>query len=116
MWQNLRAWRLFREKTLEGISAILGVSHSTLLRYERGNMKPPAAVLSQLAKIYECTLTELQLPPDQRDRGLRIHAAMGLAASLDPEAAEKWLEIGRLLNGAIRPEGDPVKTDEPSKK
>ena len=98
MWQHLRAWRKLTGKTLVEVAKALGTTHSTVLRYERGEMKVPNEVIDQLAKLYGCVPAELQHDPAKREVGRRIHDAIELLHSLDPQAAERWLEIGRLLN------------------
>ena len=79
------------------VAAALGATHTTILRYERGEMKLTRETLAQLAELYGCTPAELQFDPSERKHGQRLHAAMELVQELDPESAEKWLEIGRLL-------------------
>lgn len=60
-------------------------------------MKLPQDILVELAKLYGCTPVELQFEPSERERGRRLHEAMELVQELSPEAAQRWIEIGRLL-------------------
>jgi len=75
----------------------LGTTHTTILRYERGDMKLPRNVLEELARLYQCKPTELQFDPADRKRGQLLHEAMELVQGMDPDIAQRWLEIGKLL-------------------
>ncbi len=97
---HLRAWRKNSGRTLQQVAAVLGTTHTTILRYERGDMKPTADMLRRLAEVYGCLPAELQYDPSERDRGRRMHEAIEILAALEPELAERWLEIGRLLKPA----------------
>jgi transcriptional regulator with XRE-family HTH domain len=93
----LRDWRKFSGKTLVEVAKVLGTTHTTILRYERGQMKIPAEVMNALAELYCCVPAELQFAPADRESGRRIHEAIILLNGLDPEVAARWLEIGKLL-------------------
>ena len=97
MSRHLRAWRQHAKCTLSAVGAYLGASHTTVLRYERGDMKVPADVIIRLAELYGCTPSELQFHPDNRDQGRNIHDAIQILQNLDPQIAEKWLEVGRIM-------------------
>lgn len=97
MHEHLRAWRRASRLTLQEVARRLGTTHTTVLRYEKGEVKVPADTLRLLAEIYGCTPAELEVDPKDRDRGKRVHDAIQLAKSLPPELNERWLEIGRLL-------------------
>ena len=97
MSSHLRAWRRFRALTLQNVSARLGISHTTLLRYETGAVMTPDDAVRRLAQIYDCTPAELRVAPEERSKGQRVHAAISLAQDLPPDIAERWIEIGRLL-------------------
>jgi len=93
----LREWRKLSDKTLVEVATVLGTTHTTILRYERGQMKVPAEVINALAEIYSCVPAELQFAPEDRASGRRIHEAITLLNDLDPEIAKRWIEIGKLL-------------------
>jgi transcriptional regulator with XRE-family HTH domain len=93
----LREWRKHSGKTLVEVANVLGTTHTTILRYERGQMKVPVEVMNALADLYSCVPAELQFDPADREAGRRIHEALILINELDPEVAARWLEIGKLL-------------------
>ena len=97
MCNHLCAWRKHTGHTLQDVANLLKKTHTTVLRYERGEMDPPAPVRIEIAKIFGCTPSELDYHPRDRERGQRLHQAMELAKTLEPELAERWLAIGRLL-------------------
>ena len=97
MWKNLRPWRKASGFTLQEVAERLGVTHSSILRYEKGAVKPSPEILTALAELYGCTPAELEVPPGQREQGRRVHDAILLAKSLPAEVVDRWLEIGRLL-------------------
>lgn len=102
MTTHLRAWRRLKGLTLQQVAARLNVSHTTLLRYEKGVVMPPDDAVKQLAQIYDCTPAELEVDPEQRRKGQRVHLAIELAKALSPELAERWIEIGELLRKEAR--------------
>ena len=97
MWQHLRGWRKHSGWTLKRVACALGTTHTTILRYERGEMKLPPEILRELAQLYACKPSELQFDPKERDKGQRLHEALELLQDLEPEAEQRWLDIGRLL-------------------
>jgi transcriptional regulator with XRE-family HTH domain len=97
MWKNLRPWRKASGFTLQEVAERLGVTHSSILRYEKGAVKPSPEILTALAELYGCTPAELEVPSGKRQEGKRVHDAILLAKSLPGEVADRWLEIERLL-------------------
>jgi transcriptional regulator with XRE-family HTH domain len=83
--------------TLQQVAGSLDISHTTLLRYEKGLVVPSDDTVRRLAEIYGCTPAELELDPKDRRKGQRVHLAIELAKSLPPEFVDQWLEIGRLM-------------------
>ena len=64
-------------------------------------MKVPPEVLHELAQLYLCKPAGLQFDPKDRDQGQRVHEALELLRDLEPEVAQRWLEIGRLLKPKV---------------
>ena len=99
MFPHLRAWRRAAGLTLHEVAQRLGTTHSTILRYEKGEFRLPVGAVQLLAEIYGCTPAELECEPGERKEGKRVHDAIELAKSLPPDLTDRWLEIGRILLG-----------------
>lgn len=97
MHKHLRAWRLQNRLTLVKVAETLGTTHSTLLRWEKGEISVPRKMVVRLAEIYGCTPAELEYNPVERARGQLVHAAIELAQSLPEDKAKAWLEAGRAM-------------------
>src|SRR6478752_8429837 len=69
--RRLRALRRERELTLVDMSAVAGISVSTLSRLESGSRRPTLELLLPLARIYGVTLDELAGAPPTGDP--RVH-------------------------------------------
>lgn len=83
--------------TLHEVAQRLGTTHSTILRYEKGEFRLPVGAVHLFAGIYGCTPSELECEPGERKEGKRVHDAIELAKSLPPDLTDKWLEVGRVL-------------------
>jgi transcriptional regulator with XRE-family HTH domain len=55
----LRAWRKFRDVTLEAASEPMGITHGQLSRIERGLQPYSQEVLEVAADLYGCTVQDL---------------------------------------------------------
>jgi transcriptional regulator with XRE-family HTH domain len=55
----LREWRKFRGLSLEKAGELIGVSHATLSRIERGVAPYAQPMLEQAAEVYGCSTAEL---------------------------------------------------------
>lgn len=98
MYEYLRTWRLHRQLTLEEVAAHLGVKHSTVSRWERGELPVNSKNLAALAALYECTDRELVGgPPADADTVRLIDEIQGIVADMAPDDRERWLGIGRSL-------------------
>ena len=97
MWKHLKAWREFREKSLEQVANILDISHTTLLRWESGVHRVPAEKIKELARIYDCTPAELEYPPAERGTGQMLDHVLKLIQEKDPKALEAWIALGEFL-------------------
>jgi len=107
MFEYLRSWRRASGLTLHDVARRLGTTHTTVLRYEKGQLTVSAGVIRLLAEIYGCTPAELEVDPKERQRGKRVNDAIQLAKSLPPHLNDRWLEIGRLLLDAEKKTGSP---------
>lgn len=75
-WQlppKLKAWREYREKTVEGLAQNAGVSPGLVSQIENGDSNGSPDSLQKLAKALECSIWELfEEPPPAGYRRLDI--------------------------------------------
>jgi transcriptional regulator with XRE-family HTH domain len=93
----LKAWRCHSGLSQEAVGAKLGVKHTTIGRWEKGTMALSTADLERLAAVYGATGTQIFAPPQERDLVERLDRVQGILTTMDPEALEHWLAIGRSL-------------------
>lgn len=97
MWKYLRAWRKHRGMSQEQVANILKKRHSTISRWERGEMRLTTEDLQALATLYGATITQLQGPPDLARLTERLERAQAVLADLSDEDLDRWLAIGESL-------------------
>src|ERR1700722_20138453 len=97
MWKHLKAWRLFRDLSQERVAAELGKRHTTIGRWERGEMKLSTEDLEALARIYGATVHQVQMPPEAAELVSRLDRAQSIMDSLNPTDLERWLALGESL-------------------
>lgn len=71
IWRKtyLREWREFRDKSLESVSAQMGLTHGQLSKIERGLHPYSQHVLEVAALEYGCTVLDLlSRPPGEADK------------------------------------------------
>lgn len=67
MHTHLRAWRINRKLTLEHVGNVFDVRHTTVSRWEKGEMRVSTADLERLADLYQTSITQLMAPPAAAD-------------------------------------------------
>ncbi len=97
MWKHLKAWREFRKLSQEKVAGMLGKRHTTIGRWERGEMKSSTTDLEALARIYGATVSQVQMPPEAAEMVSRLDRTQGILGSLDPGDLEQWLAMGERL-------------------
>lgn len=97
MWKHLRAWREFRDLSQEKVGAEMHKRHSTISRWERGEMKLSTEDLEALARIYGATVHQVQMPPEAAELVARLDRAQSIIDGLSPDDLERWLGIGESL-------------------
>lgn len=80
---NLRAWRAHFGFTLEQVAERLGVSHSTVVRWETGENGVSDEVFAAIAAAYGITVAELSAPPADAGRARELHRLMEAMRRLD---------------------------------
>lgn len=97
MHQHLRAWRHYRNMTLEQVGNIVGKKHTTVSRWEQGTMKLSTADLVSLAQIYGATPSQLIAPPEAAEMVATLDRTQRIVDGMEPDTLEQWLAIGERL-------------------
>ena len=97
MWKYLKAWRLYRDFSQEQVANALKKRHTTISRWERGEMKLKTEDLQRLAEFYGASVPQLLGPPEVEKLTARMERAQEILALLDEDDLERWLGIGESL-------------------
>jgi transcriptional regulator with XRE-family HTH domain len=82
--QRLRSLRQQRQLSLAGLSAVTGISTSTLSRLESGGRKPTLELLLGLARAYQVPLDDLVGAPPVGDPRVRVQPFLRNGRTLIP--------------------------------
>ena len=104
MHEHLRAWRKHRGLTLTQVAASMGRSHTTVSRWESGEMPLKLNDLSRLALIYCATVPQLSASPSQAELVAKLDEIQKIVERLDAETLEHWLGTGRRLAQNSKPD------------
>jgi transcriptional regulator with XRE-family HTH domain len=83
---HLRAWRLHFDKSLEWVADQIGISHSTVQRYEVGKAGVDDATFTAIAKVYWITEAELSAPVSEAEHARALHKLLSTVKGLDVES------------------------------
>jgi|GEM_PF-4625073 transcriptional regulator with XRE-family HTH domain len=98
----LRAWRLFRNLTLEHTANILNIKVNTLSDKELGKRPVNTEELSKLAEIYQCeTWMLLAAAPESSDLE-QLKRVREIMKKMSPKQTTAWLDIGDTLTESTR--------------
>lgn len=97
---HLAAWRQKRGLTLEQVGEKLDVAHTTVGRWERGELPISSPRLVQLCQLYTVTPAQLLLDPESAERQERAREAQELVEGLDQEALDHLQFVARKFKGA----------------
>lgn len=101
---RLKEIREARGVTQEALAAALGVSYSTIQKWEHGNREFSGKWLKELASYLDCSVDEiLNISPTsfvQSTFNIGQMKALRLYDSLNDSNRSKWIEYGELLNEA----------------
>lgn len=101
---RLKEIREARGITQEALAAALGVSYSTIQKWEHGNREFSGKWLKELASYLDCSVDEiLNISPTsfvQTTFNIGQMKALKLYDSLNDTNRSKWIEYGELLNEA----------------
>jgi transcriptional regulator with XRE-family HTH domain len=103
MHKYLKAWRDHRNMTQEHVANKLNVTHTTVGRWERGDVKLSVKRLQELSELYHASVTQLQMPPEVEELVGLLDRAQSIIAKLDPADRERWIGIGESLSERPKP-------------
>lgn len=94
--QYLRAWRLSKKLSLERVGAAIGVRHTTVGRWEKGQLPVTSADLEQLARVYGVPADRLLFDPADQSAAA-LATAREVISRMEPEDVTEWLRLGDRL-------------------
>lgn len=94
---HLREWRVYRNMSMSAVGRALRKQHTTIMRWERGDMRLSTEDLEKLATIYDATPRQLMAPPLAADLVTTLDRAQGIIETMSKTALEHWLSIGETL-------------------
>jgi len=97
MQNHLRAWRKLRKLSLPMVGERLGVAHTTIGRWEKGEVPVTVEVLEKLAEVYGITRSQIEHSPDSADMVAFLDRAQHIIEGMPSEDLERWLQIGESL-------------------
>ena len=83
--------------SLTTVGAALGVSHSTVSRWETGAVPLTSKELESLAELYGISRRQIEHSPDAADMIAFLDRAQHVIESISPEDLERWIAIGESL-------------------
>jgi transcriptional regulator with XRE-family HTH domain len=75
----------------------LGVAHTTIGRWEKGEVPVTVEVLEKLAEVYGITRSQIEHSPDSADMVAFLDRAQHIIEGMPSEDLERWLQIGESL-------------------
>lgn len=97
MHRYLRAWRNHRGLSQEQVGNILQKSYTTIGRWENGKVPLTSDDMSKLAKIYQVSLSQLQMPLEEAETVSRLERVQAIIEGMPEEALAHWLALGQAL-------------------
>lgn len=89
----LRAWREHRGLSLQQVADALRVTHTTVGRWEKGQMKIREEVLHALAELYKVSPRQLRAPVEQAELVRRLDLVQDIISDMDEAAFEDLLRV-----------------------
>lgn len=105
---TLRQWRdalgLSRPQVVDRIAALSqsvpGLDQATLAKWEKGETAVRVEDLKLLAQVYGVPVDRLFYPPGDDRTPEAMKRAFDVIVSKDPEAVQKWLAMGEVIEEA----------------
>lgn len=84
--------------SLVTVGAALGVSHSTVSRWETGAVPLTFKELESLAKLYGISRKQIAHSPNTAEMIAFLDRAQSIIENIDAEDLERWIAIGESLS------------------
>jgi transcriptional regulator with XRE-family HTH domain len=97
---HVKNWLRFRDVSQRKLAELMNVSEPTVSKWLKGTQAVTIAQFSMIAKILNADPSELLAPPADRERSLRLRKVAEVALSMQPEALDEWVAVGRRISGA----------------
>lgn len=76
----------------------LGVSHTSVLRWETGESGVSNEKFAEIAACYGITVAELAAPPEEADRARQMHRLLTVIPTLDETALQSLASLAEQLS------------------
>lgn len=94
---HLRAWRMHLHLSQMALAERLGVSHTSVLRWETGESGVSNKMFAAIAEAYGITVAELSAPPDQAAKARQMHRLLTVIPHLDEGALDTLAALAERL-------------------
>lgn len=94
---HLRAWRRFRKLSLKEVAQHFQKTHTTVSRWEQGEIPLTLPDLERLSALYRATPSQLANPPENAELVARLDRTQHIVETMDENTLEHWLSIGETL-------------------
>lgn len=89
----LRAWREHRGMTQEQVAEALQRSHTTIGRWEKGNMRISEEDLARIAELYSATPNQLRSPVEQAKFVERLDKLQDIIRGMDDNDFAIFMQV-----------------------
>ncbi len=96
---TLRAWRGYRNLTLEQVGNMIGKGPQAIHKWETGKVPVTLDNLRLLAQAYQTEPARLLAMPEENELVERLARAQAVMLAMEGERAERWLGMGEDLAG-----------------
>lgn len=98
---TIKQWRLHKKLTLETVAGQLGVSPSTVHKWETGKAPLTLDALQLLAGVYGAEPAALLFPPECGEMVELMRLAHAVLKSATPDLARQWLGVGKAMINSL---------------
>ncbi len=90
---NLKAWRKLKRETQMTLANKMGTDHTTIGRYERGEIAVDDETFARLAKELGISPAELAAHPEEQKRVRLIESLVDRLRRMEPEQIEATIKV-----------------------